>query len=260
MKAIRALPPVVAVAAAAALGAVAAAPVSAQERPWSLQSELGVSIFYGASDQSAVTVATDYDYEAEWLEFASTFGFDYGEAQSPNGDQFVNKRAWSGGMTLDYQPATRFSPFAIVNAEGSLSRQIDRRLSGGFGAKVRFVDTERSKLDLSAAALLERTEPRTMAGEPDVVETAGRWSTRLRASRSFDGGRVTTSLITFYKPAITSFADDYTLNLDASLAVALNGSLSLKLSLVNKYDSLAEDRGAGSNTDGRFFVSILARH
>ncbi len=230
------------------------------ERSWTLESELGVSVFFGASKQSAVTLAADYGYEAEWLEFASFFGFDYGEAQATTGDQFVNKRAWAGGMTLDYQPQAGFSPFAAVNGEGSLSRQIDRRVSTGLGAKVRFLDSDRSKLDLSAAALLERTEPRTMAGEPDTIDTAGRWSSRLRASRNFDEERIRLGFTTFYKPAITDFSGDYTLDFDASLAFALNGSMSLKLSLVNKFDSLAKTRGARSNTDGRFFVSILAKH
>lgn len=246
-----------------AILAIATAPLSLNaqdEKPWTLASELGVSVFYGASQQSAVSLASDYDYEADRLEFASAIGFDYGEAQSGTGDQFVNKRAWQAAMTLDYLPAARVSPFAIVNGEGSLSRQIDRRLSGGFGAKVRFVDTSVSKLDLSAAALLERTEPRTQAGQPNIVDTAGRWSARLRGSRQFEDQRITTSLTTFFKPAISDFSGDYTLDMDASLAIALNGSLSLKISLVNKYDSLAETRGATSNTDGRFFVSILAEH
>lgn len=243
-----------------ALLALPATLVAQDDKAWSLESEMGVSVFYGASDQSLVTLGSDYDYEADWLEFASTVGFDYGESTESDGTRNVKKRAWNAGMTLDYQPAGRFSPFLVVNGEGSLSRRIDRRVSGGAGAKVRFIDTDRSRLDLSAAALLERTEPRTQAGEPDIVDTAGRWSARLRGSRNFDNRRITTSMTAFFKPAITDFSGDYSLDFDASVGFALNGSLSLKLSLVNKYDSLARSRGADSNTDGRFFVSILAKH
>ena len=52
--------------------------------------------------------------------------------------------------------------------------------------------------------------------------------------------------------------DDYTLDLEATFDIALNGSVSLQFRLVNKYDSLAESRGARDNNDGRFFVSRTA--
>lgn len=247
---------------AAAFALVLPASAQAQdapERPWSFEAGVGVSVFFGASEQSAIGLSSDYDYEADHLEFAIAGSFDYAQAEDAAGDSYISQRGWTLSSSLDYEPEARLSPFALLNAEGSLARGIDRRLSGGLGAKVRFVDQSTKSLDLSVAALLERTEPRDVAGEPDVVDTAGRWSARLRAKRSFDQARYTTELTTFFRPAISDFSDDYTLDLTAAFTMQLNGSAALQLRLVNKYDSLAESRGARDNNDGRFFVSLITK-
>ena len=110
------------------------------------------------------------------------------------------------------------------------------------------------------AVLAERTSPRAEAGGPEPESnTLARWSNRFRASHEFMEGRTQFSLVAFYKPAFED-TSDYTVDLETSLAFALNGSLSFKVSLVDKYDSLAKDRGATDNNDGRLFFSVVAKH
>lgn len=238
-------------------GATAAQEQEEEEKPWEWTSSFGTSLFFGASRQGAVNVTTGYDYTSSVLELSLGAQYDYGEAVVGDEGLQVNQRSWATSGNLDYQPAARFSPFVQANAEGSFERQIDRRFSGGIGAKLKFLNRGDRQLDVSVAALLERTEPRVGPGvAADSVVDLGRWSARARASRSFSDGRIRTKLITFYRPAISSATDDYTIDLDASLAIALNGSTSIQFSLLNTYDSLARSRGARSNTDGRFFISV----
>jgi hypothetical protein len=238
------------------------APASAQEAdhdgPWSWTSELGASLFFGAADQTALTLGGSAERTSEWLELSLGGAFAYGEAQNPDTrESFVNKRSWNAASSLDYRPQARVSPFVFVSGEGGLERQIDLRLSGGAGAKYHIVRSERSRLDASLAALVERTDPRVQAGEPDEIDTKGRWSARLRAGRTFAEGRTTFNLVGFYRPAFED-TGDYTIELESSLAFALNQTVALKISVLDRYDSLAEDRGAASNNDGRLFVSVVA--
>lgn len=247
----------------AAMALTLAPSLQAQEEedgPWEWQGEVGASLFFGAAEQTAVTLRGTAERTSQLLELSLGSGFAYGEAQNPEtGESFVNKRSWSGDAALDYRPQSHFSPFVFGSAEGGLERQIDLRVSGGAGAKYRFVQSDRARLDLSLAALAERTDPRTAPGVDDQVETKGRWSLRLRAAREFGDGRTSFNVVSFYRPAFQEPSDDYTVDLEASLGFNLNDTVALKLSFVDRYDSLAETRGAASNNDGRLFVSLVAR-
>lgn len=251
---------------AVASGVLRPAPLLAQEEeddgPWSVEGEVGASLFFGASNQTTLTVRSATERHSELLEFSFGVGYAYGEGENPStGESFVNKRSWSAETALDYRPEERVSPFVFGSAEGSLERQIDLRLSGGAGAKYSFIDSETARLDLSLAALAERTDPRadeTPGAEPEEVVTTARWSTRFRARREFGEGRTVFNLVTFYRPAFGDM-DDYTLEVDTSVAFSLNDSVALRVSLLDRYDSLAESRGAPSNNDGRFTVSLLAK-
>lgn len=247
---------------AASLTAGASGSLSAQQAaedgPWNWQTEVGASLLFGAADQTAISLGGAVERGDEWLEFSLGGGFAYGEAENPEtSEAFINKRSWNLLTSLDYRPQSSFSPFLFASGEGGLERQIDLRLSGGAGAKYRFVHTERSSLDVSLAALAERTDPRVAPGEPDEVDTKGRWSARLRAGRTSADERASFNLVAFYRPAFGD-AGDYTVEVESSVSVALNQTVALKLSFLDKYDSLAESRGAASNNDGRLFLSLVA--
>jgi hypothetical protein len=244
--------------AAALAAAFFTAPVEAQaDRPWKYDAEFGASVFFGASQQTAVLIRNRLDWSDDRLEFSVAGGFDYGEAKDAGDDRFVSKRSWTVETSGDYLPGGRASPFIFTTAEGSYERQIDLRTSGGAGAKYRFIDNERTRLDVSLAALLERTDPRARAGIEPQITSIGRWSARLRARRAL-GDAAELQLVTFFRPNMDDL-DDHTWDLTASMQYALSDLLGLRASLINKYDSLAEARGARANHDGRLFFSVLAR-
>jgi hypothetical protein len=226
------------------------------ESGWTFDSELGASIFFGASKQNAVLAKGAVARDAGSWEVGFNYGFDYGEATDANDVSFVNKRSWNTEVTLDLYEESRISPFAFVNASGSFEKQVDSRVRGGAGARYRFVNTDISKLDFSLAALVDRTDPRATDGVEEDPTTVGRLSARVRASKDVSEGRVKLSLVSFYLPNFEDF-EDYQVEAEASVTFQLNDDVGLKLSLVDKYDSLAEDRGAISNNDGRLFFSII---
>ncbi|HWV58126.1 MAG TPA: DUF481 domain-containing protein [Longimicrobiales bacterium] len=234
----------------------AATPALAQNADtFELDAELGASLFFGASSQAAVLVRSGLEWNSPSREFAASWGFDYGEAEDGDGNRFVNKRSWAFQTSADYLPGGRLSPFLFATAEGSYERQIDFRTSGGVGAKYRFVDNERTRVDFSLAALLERTDPRQPAGVDADVVSIGRWSARFRLRQAITDA-VSFDLVSFYRPRMNDF-DDHNWDVNASLQVALSSTLGVRFSVVNKYDSTAEARGARSNHDGRAYFSIV---
>ena len=245
--------------ATALLTTILAAPLTAQDpKPWQLEGELGASVFFGSSQQTAVLFRSGYTLESEHLEFNARATFDYGEAREEGGVSFVNKRGWSLGTELDYE-AGSWAPFVFVSGESSLKRKLDLRIEGGAGARYNLIDSDQTRFDLSLGLLAERTDPRAAPGAADEVETLARWSNRLRFTRRIGGKRALFNLVTFYKPTPEDASRDFTVDVESALSFALNGTVSFKVSLVDQYDALAATRGATSNNDGRLFFSILAK-
>jgi hypothetical protein len=232
-------------------------PAQAQDRTWKLDAEVGASAFFGASQQTTVHTRGAWEWTTEVWEWSVGGAFDYGETRDPDRGRFVSKRAWTLAGAADYRPMSRFSPFVFASGEGSLKRQIDSRVSGGVGGRYRLIEDDRTRIDFSLAALLERTDSRLDATGPEEVTVNGRWSARFRARRSFSDERLRFDLVSFYKPRITRFTD-HTVQVAASTQYALTRIVSVKLSLLDTYDSLADDRGAPSNHDGQLLFSVLA--
>jgi hypothetical protein len=244
--------------------ALSFAPATAQEdgaagKSWELASELGASIFFGASDQTSILFKSDYKQSRDYFELALSGAFDYGEAQpEPGLPARVNQRAWGAGFELDYELGN-WAPFVYGNGEGSLQRQIDLRLAGGAGVRYRFIDTGRTQLNVSVAVQGERTNPREAPGVSDEVVTLARSNNRVRFQQTFGDERATFSQLVAYRPALGD-SDDYTIDSETAFTFTLNSTFSFKASLVNRYDNLAESRGAVSNNDGRVFFAIVATH
>lgn len=242
---------------AAALTLADNAPAHArQDRSWKYDAELGASIFFGASRQTAALARNRIERKDDRLEFGAGAAFDYGEARDADGENFVNKRSWAADLSTDYSPGGRLSPFLFATAEGSLERQIALRSSGGGGARYRFVDSDRARVDFSLAALFEHTDPRDRPGVQADASSTARWSARLRLRRAL-GDDAEFQAVSFFRPSFEDF-DDHTWDLTASFNYTLSSLLGLRLSLVNRYDSLARQRGARSNNDGRLFFSVVA--
>ena len=243
-----------------ALLCLSPAAASAQDEPpppprWSFESEVGASVFFGASDQTTVAAELGVDRRSTHFEVENAFSYLYGEGSDGEGNSFVNKRSWSVGSNLDYKGFSRVNPYVFANALSSLEKRIDLRAKGGAGAKFTVLDSDVSSLDFALAVLVEKTfEDSEDNGDDELL---GRWTGEMNYRRVFSEERVVFQAAADYNPVFDEFAN-YTIQVETSLAFRLSEIISLKLSVVDNYDSRAEKRGAGSNNDGRMLFSVLA--
>lgn len=231
------------------------APALAQGADWAWETELGASVFFGNRSQTTVTSRVAVERADSAYEMASDVAFSYGESTDEGGGSFVHKRAWLGGMNLQYGPNSRLSPFLTARVESNLEKKVDLRYEAGLGGRVVVLRSPVSRVDLSVSVLAERTFP---LGSSSSLEgsTLARWSARVRFRRTLGEGRLILSGQSWYQPVFDAF-DNFTVRSETSLAFRLSEVVSLKLSFHDNYDSGAADRGARTNNDGQLFFSVL---
>jgi hypothetical protein len=222
---------------------------------WSFESEVGASVFFGASDQTTVATTVGVDRKGPTFELENDLSYLYGEATDETGNTFVNKRSWTIASNLDYRGFTRLNPYLFGTALSSLEKAIAIRYKGGAGAKLTALESETSQLDFALAVLAERTvEDSPDNGDSEVL---ARWTGGFNLRRSFSEGRTVFEAKADYDPVFDEF-DNFTVTAESSLAFRLSRVISLKLSVVDNYDSKAEDRGARDNNDGRVMFAVLS--
>lgn len=222
---------------------------------WAFESEVGASVFFGASDQTTVATTVGVDRKGSRFELENDLSYLYGEATGEGGNTFVNKRSWSLASNLDYRGFSRMNPYIFGSALSSLEKAIKVRYKWGAGAKLTAVESDHTNLDLAVAVLGEKTIERS----PDNgdSELLARWTGEVNYRRSFSEERTILQAKVDYNPVFDEF-DNYTVEAEASIAFRLSEVVSLKLSVVDNYDSRAEDRGAADNNDGRVLFSVLS--
>jgi hypothetical protein len=239
---------------------LAGSPLSAQEEEqppvdWSFESEVGASIFFGASDQTTVATRVGVDRKGARFELENDLSYLYGEASGESGNTFVNKRSWAAESNLDYRGFSRLNPYMFGSALSSLEKAIEVRYKWGAGAKLTALESETSSLDFGLAFLGEKTvEDSPTNGDSELL---ARWSGEFNLRRSFSGERTVFQAKANYSP-VFDHSDNYTVTAEGSIAFKLSEIISLKLSVVDNYDSRAEARGAGDNNDGRVLFSVLS--
>jgi len=222
---------------------------------WTVESEVGASVFFGASDQTTVATKLALARKGSRFELENVLSYLYGEATDVEGNTSVNKRSWAVESNLDYRGFARVNPYVFGNALSSLEKKIDLRLKGGSGAKITALDSEVSRLDFALALLAEQTFKDTEDhGDGELLV---RWTGEAAFKRSFSEERMVFQAKVDYNPVFDQF-ENYTVEAAASLAFALSRVVSLKLSVEDNYDSRAKDRGARDNNDGRVLFSVLA--
>lgn len=235
-------------------------PSAAQDDPappvaWAFESEVGASFFFGASDQTTVATTVGLDRKGRRFELESDVSYLYGEATGEGGDTFVNKRSWSVASNLDYRGFSRVNPYVFGSAMSSLEKAIEVRYAGGVGAKLTAVESEETQLDLAVGALAEKTLERSSDnGDSEVL---ARWTGEFSFRRSFSEGRTVFQAKAVYNPVFDE-AENYTFEAETSVAFKLSEIVSLKLSVVDNYDSRAKERGALDNNDGQVLFSVLS--
>lgn len=222
---------------------------------WSFEGEVGASVFFGASDQTTVATKAGVDRKGRHIDVETDLSYLYGEATTEDRNTFVNKRSWSLATNVDYQGFSRVNPYVFAGALSSLEKAIRVRYKGGAGAKLSALDTEETRLDLAVAVLGERTVERAV--DNGDSELLARWTGALSFRRQFSEGRTVLEAKADYNPVFDQF-DNYTVQAESSVAFRLSEIVRLKLSVVDNYDSRAEDRGASDNNDGRVLFSVLS--
>lgn len=220
-----------------------------------VEGEVGASVFFGNTDQTTVTTRTAVDWAGDPWAAQAGASFAYGEATDDEGRSFVNKRSWGFDAAADYTGFGRVSPSLTGRVESSFEKRIDLRVAVGGGAKLEAIRSERTRVTFRVALLAEHTRPRDEAGLEE--ETVGRWSGGFELRRALSDGRLVFESDTEFRPELAAL-DSYTLTTQNSLAFKLSEILSLKLSLIDSYDSEAEARGADTNNDGQLVFSLLS--
>ena len=232
-----------------------AVPAHGQEKSWSAKTELGASVFFGNTSQSALTSSLSGTLERGLLDLVARAGFVYGEASTPEGDTFVNKRVWDAALDVNFDPGSALNGFARGRIESIFEKKIDLRYSAGGGGRYQFGSGDDTQAELSLAVIAEKTIPREGAGEEQGV--VGKWSARFKLVRGADGGRLRFESDTTYEPE-ASHLSAYTLTSRNSIAFQLNQRIAVQLSFVDAFDSEAVERGARSNNDGQLFFSLVS--
>jgi len=222
---------------------------------WTASAELGASRFFGNTRQSTLTSQFGVVRADSEAEVDLGVRFSYGEA-SGTGGSFANKRSWRVNTGIDLIPYHTLTPFAFASYEKSLEQAIAGRVSTGAGAKYAIIREGNQRLDVSLALLLERTTPRAVGGMLAEGEWIRRWSTRFRFRRTTADERVSLNAVVWYRPELTRFRN-YTIDLESALGIKISSSVAFSISLIDRYDSRATDRGATSNNDGQLLFGLV---
>jgi hypothetical protein len=222
---------------------------------WSAETELGASVFFGASDQTTMATDLGVTREGQRFELQTGLSFLYGEVTDEEGESTVNKRLWKAEANLDYQGFSWVNPYIFGSAQSNLEKRIRRRYKAGSGAKLTLLDTDVSSLDFAAAVAVEQTE--SYDGPDGEAVWLGRWTGAAKYRRSFSDDRAVFVTSVDYNPKFQQL-DNFTFETESSLAFRLSEIISLKLSVQDHFDNQAKARGAASNNDGQVLVSVLA--
>ncbi len=244
-------------AAALTLGGIGTA--HAQSVGWHAKGQASASLSFGATQQQLIVTEANLSRADSTAEVATTIQFRYGETSDTAGVRSVSARAWLGSLSVDARPFATISPFVFGSLESSLAQRIERRFSGGAGAKWTVQRSDAGHTSVSLALLGERSRLDVdSAGVPDaeITQSVARWSARFKFDRKI-GERVTLSQVTFYKPVISDFAR-FLVTSTSQASFAVNKTLALTLSLIDNYDSEATGRGARSNNDGQLLFGVQA--
>jgi putative membrane protein len=222
---------------------------------WTVETEVGASVFFGANDQTTVATELGVARESRRFELESDVHFLYGEASNDEGDNLVNKRSWELGSNLDYRGFSWLNPYVFGSARSSLEKKIHRRYKVGGGAKLTALDSDVSSLDFAAAVAVEQTIGAD--GNGGDTEWLGRWSGAVNFRRTFSEERAVFEANADYNPKFQQL-NNFTFQAESSVAFRLSEVVSLKLSVRDNFDNQAKSRGAVSNNDGRVLFSVLA--
>ena len=244
---------------AATTATAAPAALLAPAPGWRGQADIGASVFFGNTEQTLISTRTSAAHASDAVEIAGEASFTYGEVSTEEKDVEVSRRSWLVKLAAAFRPMEHLSPFATGSIESSLEKRIDLRYALGAGANVNVMDRDGSQVDVSIAALGERTvaSPAAAADTTAAATSLLRGSARLRVEHALDA-RVRLTSETTYEPALRAF-DRFTVKTLTSLGYQMHRLLALTVSLRDSYDSEARTRGARANNEGELVLGLQTK-
>lgn len=237
-----------------------AQPLIAQTDPgeWSIEAEVGGTVFYGNREQNHFNVGTQIEREDALFESATEFRFTYGTAPDAERKREVVRRSWVANSSLDFQPNERIRPFVSGRMESSFEREIGLRYDAGTGFKFDHRIDRDNRTEFSVSILAERTYSRSPDADTRVDDVSlARFSSDFRFRRTVWGDRVGLDLRAVYRPVFDAFGD-FTFSSRNAISLELTEIIALRFSLRHEYDSGAVERGADTNRDGQVQMSVVA--
>jgi hypothetical protein len=232
-----------------------AAVLPAQELGWSGAAQGSANALFGAAHTRLVATTFELGRADSALQVRSALVLTYGDDRAiSDGHRIVTARAPSLSLGLDYRPFFRYSPFWFGTVESSLQQRLARRYDLGIGEKVTFIRTTAEELSLSLAFLFEHTRAGAADSLVPVANDRQRWSLRFRLRRGLTR-TLSASHVTFYQPTV-DHPGSYTVDTVTELQDHLGSSISLTVTLRDRFDSDARLRGALSNHDGQMLFGL----
>lgn len=219
----------------AGTGSATGAAAQETEESESWRAEAGLALTSSGGNENLTVITTEFGIthlETERYEMALGGRFRYGRSEGE--DVAQNLR---GTANVDLYPEAGWSPFLFATAEQDPFRKLDVRLNSGGGLKRTFWRDEWDEVSLSTAMLYSYENLDVMPADSvgDGITQTARWSVRSRARRRLgEGSRV--EQIVYFQPA-WNYVEDYLLESESSVRVALTQSLAVTSTLLYSRDS-----------------------
>ena len=226
------------------------------ERNWTLEAELGGTVFFGNKPQSQFTSKTEFELVLASFELGTEIEFTYGISENKKGETVVSRRNWNVDHALDFRPEALWRPFLSGAVQSNYQKKIDARYQAGVGLKYDQQENRNNRVEFSVAVLGEKTDVRPSAGSIDEGSRA-RWSSHARIRRTFfEEDRLGIDVQGEYQPVFDEVGN-YTWEAAGSLTLNLTELVGLRMSTKLEYDSRAVARGAKTNQDGKSQMSVV---
>lgn len=223
---------------------------------WTLEAELGGTVFFGNKSQSQFTSKTELEVVLARVELGTEIEFTYGISENKQGETVVSRRNWNVDHALDFRPEALWRPFLAGAIQSNFQKKIDARYQAGVGFKYDQQEDRNNRTEFSVAVLGEKTDARSPSSSIDEGSRA-RWSSNARIRRTFfEEDRLGIDVQGEYQPVFDEVGN-YTWEAAGSLTLNLTEVVGLRMSTKLEYDSRAVARGAKTNQDGKSQMSVV---
>jgi len=177
--------------------------VNTLKAQWSTDLMFGGSLYTGNVSKTDIRSAGNTSWKDSIYEFAAFYKAEYGKA-----DTVETNREFSGGISFDYMPESKISPFIVFEALNSIHQGYELRASAILGYKYTIIKKPKAMYSISAALMYDR-EKFTPDDEGKTKDDMNlmRLSIRPKFNQKF-GDNIELKHVTYFKYTIFSSPED----------------------------------------------------